>query len=449
MSEKYFVLVLLVATGLASCAVIAVKKPDKLIVDNSVNTPLTGIIAPNEVPAVTEPDELSLSQALALTLERNPELKSFSQTVRASEAKTIQAGLIPNPELSVQVEDMFGPYGGKSYSQATLQLSQIIELGSKRSARLDVARAAQDQSSNEYEVKRVEILTSLTDKFVRTIADEHLLQLAKKGEELARQGLQNIQRRSQAGGASELEEVKARVLLARSQIETEHSEHELLSSKRELAAFWGADSPKFSKISTNLFQSVLLPPFKEILSRVEHSLEIRKWATEKRLREAEKKLAEAKSVPNVALSAGPRHIETTNDQSFVVQFSVPLNIFDRNQGGRQEAAILNDKVSIDETASLLRLKTMLFGLYQEANHARTQLRAMKKEIVPQANRSLTIAQSGYNQGRFSYLDLLDAQQTLLEVSRENIEAAYALHSFTNSMERLLGAPLNGSDTKQN
>jgi len=104
---------------------------------------------------------------------------------------------------------------------------------------------------------------------------------------------------------------------------------------------------------------------------------------------------------------------------------------------------------VDEDASRLRLRTILFGLYQEAKHARSAVEIMKKEIVPQAERSLQIAQSGYDQGRFSYLDLLDAQRTLLEVSRENIEAAYSLHSYINSIERLLGAPLSNQEAAPN
>jgi outer membrane protein, heavy metal efflux system len=450
MDKKYFVIISFVIASSFACSVTPEPESKKPISNSLVTATFSrASIKKKEIFQSIEPAELSLPQALALTLERSPELKSFSHTVRVNEARIIQASLIPNPELSFQVEDAFGPFGSDSYSQATLQLSQIVELGDKRAARTDVARAISEQSSNDYEVKRVEVLTNLTEKFIRTSADEHLLKLARKGEELARHGLQNILKRSLAGGASELEEAKARVLVARSHITAEHVEHELNSSKRELVSYWGSENPKFSKISSNLFQSIALPSFQELDARIDQSLEIKKWVTEKRLREAEKKLAEAKSIPNLTISAGPRHIESMNDDSFVFQFSVPLNIFDRNQGARKEASILSDKVALDETTSRLRLKTALFGLFQEAKHAMTQLELMKKEIIPQAKKSLRIAQDGYDQGRFSYLDLLDAQRTLLDVLHENIEAAYSLHSYSNSIERLLGAPLKNEPVKQN
>ena len=451
MKRKFISSIIVGATAISSCSLDPTPSPTKLpVIYSAVVAP--PVISREEPLAETiEPKKLTLPQALALTLEKNPELKSFSYTLRAGEARIIQAGLRPNPEISLTVEDVLGTgkYNGGSQAQSTLQLSQIIELGDKRSARVGVANALRDQFKDDYEIKRVEVLTDLTSKFIRTAADEELSKLAEKGEQLAKQALQTIQKRSQAGGTSELEEAKARVLLARAHIAAEHAEHELITSKRELSSFWGASNPTFSELVTDLFQNVSLPSFEETASRIDQSLEIKRWVTEKRLREAEQKLAEAKSVPNIVLGGGPRRLEASNEESFVFQFSVPLTIFDRNQGARQEASVLKDKVDVDAGASHLRLLTTLFGLYQETKHSLTALERMKSEIIPQAERSLKIAQTGYDRGRFSYLELIDAQRTLLEVHRENIEAAYSLHSYVNSIERLLGSPLSNKESKIN
>jgi outer membrane protein, heavy metal efflux system len=387
-------------------------------------------------------ENLSLSQALALVLERSPLLQSFSKDVRIGEARVLQAGLLPNPDLSFSLEDAFGPFGNRSYSQATLQLSQLIELGGKRMARLKAARSFNDKLNDEYEIKRVDILASVTDKFIRTVADEHLLRLAKKGNHLAKESLDSIRRRLHAGGASELEEARARVLVARSHIAIEHAEHELLSSKRELSTFWGEDNPHFSHLTADLFHHTTLPHFDLLSARIAKSPEIQRWASEKRLREAEKRLADVKAIPDVLLGAGPRRLHATDSNSWVFQVTMPLNIFDRNQGARKESELLSDKASIDMSTKNLSLRTTLFSLLQEANHSRTELEVMKSEIIPQAERSLSIAQKGYDLGRFSYLELLDAQRTLLEAHRENIEAAYSFHSFVNSIEQLIGSSLN-------
>lgn len=438
MNKKYIATLIAGSSLLSGCSL--TNEEPKLLVDLSSKP--TQVEATSPSTTSSEPSNLTLPAALALTLERSPELKSYSQNVRVGEARTLQADLLPNPEISVAIEDAFGPYGNGSYSQATLLLSQVIELGGKRSARVNQAEAFHGQLKEEYEIKRVEVLSSLTDKFIRTVADEHLLKLAEKAEVITKKSLSNIQERAKVGGVSEVEEAKARVLVARAHIEAEHAEHELLSSKRQLSSFWGVDEPSFKQITTDLFQDTNLPTFEKLSSRIDSSPEIRKWANEKRLREAEKKLAESKAIPNIAIGAGPRRLHQSNEESWVFQLSVPLNIFDMNQGARQEAEVLSEKTVFDEEASRLKLRTTLFELYQEAKHSRTQLESMKNEIIPQAERALRAAQAGYEKGSLSYLELIDAQRTLVEVLRENIETAYSFHSFLNSIERLLGAPLN-------
>lgn len=438
MNDKFLITVFSII-GIVGCATKNHENPKQLADYSASKTPLVESLA-------EEPKDLTLSNALALTLEKNPELKTFSYDERVAEARIIQAKLIPNPEISVSLEDVLGTggYSGSSQSQSTLQLSQVIELGGKRTARGDVATALRDQFRDGYEIKRVEVLTSLTDKFIRTAADEHLLKLAEKAESLANKSLTNIKKRAEAGGVSELEETKAKVLLARAHIVKEHRKHQLLTSKKELSAFWGADDPKFTSINADLFQNIELPDLETLDATIDQSLEIKRWVNEKRLREAEQRLARAKSIPNVLIGGGPRRIESSNDDTWVFQFSMPLSIFDRNQGGREEAQALTEKVVVSEDATRIRLKTALFGLYQEMDHAKTELDTMKKEIIPEAEKSLKIAQDGYDKGRFSYLDLADAQKTLLEVYSENIEAAYSFHSYINASERLLGVSIKAN-----
>ena len=59
----------------------------------------------SDIPEITEPNgAIALREALALALMHNPELRAFSWEVRASEARTLQASLLPNPEIEVEVE---------------------------------------------------------------------------------------------------------------------------------------------------------------------------------------------------------------------------------------------------------------------------------------------------------------------------------------------------------
>ena len=86
---------------------------------------------------------ITLRKAVPLALMHNPELEAFSLERRVREARALQAGLLPNPDLEFMVEDALGSGGFSGFggSQATLQLSQLVELGGKRAARLRVAES--------------------------------------------------------------------------------------------------------------------------------------------------------------------------------------------------------------------------------------------------------------------------------------------------------------------
>src|SRR5213083_1121649 len=126
--------------------------------------------------------QVTLAQALALTLEQNPDLAAFSWDVRSAEARILQARLWPNPELGTQSEDI-----GFSLSQTTLQLSQLIELGGKRSARVREATFGHELARLDYETKRLDTL--------KKPAKPRLLNKRAVRWQWLRRGLSSIRRR--------------------------------------------------------------------------------------------------------------------------------------------------------------------------------------------------------------------------------------------------------------
>ena len=97
------------------------------------------------------PEEITLRDAFALALCLNPELKGFSYEVRAAEARTLQAGLLPNPELGVEVEEFDRAGEGSASSEMVIGLGQLIELGGKRKWRRQVAEIEGELAAWNYE----------------------------------------------------------------------------------------------------------------------------------------------------------------------------------------------------------------------------------------------------------------------------------------------------------
>lgn len=396
---------------------------------------------------IREPEgSLTLRDALALTLARNPALAVFALEDRIAEARVLQAGLRPNPDLTLTVEDVLGTgtLRGARQAETTLQLGQLVELGGKRAARREAAAAARASQQREYELERIERLAEATEKFIHVVGDQQELALAREAVAWTERALSAVRQRIQAGRASALEEKRALILLARSRIEEEHAEHELLSARVRLTALWGATKPAFEEAQADLFQLRSVPPLDQLLARLPASPQLQRWLTEQQLRDAEVKLARAQARPSLLVGGGLRRVEGSDEHALVLQFSMPLPVSDRNQGAVAEAQARREQVDLEQRDTQVRLHTLLFGLYQELIHKQTELESLDRVILPAAEEALALAQQGFEQGRFSQLDLLDARRTLLELKLEQIQAATAYHNFVVELERLLGEPLEAA-----
>jgi outer membrane protein, heavy metal efflux system len=448
----------LLVAGLIFELVGCVTKPpaeSQLPSESQARTPPDSPVDATKLPESAAPMKdptgvLTLGDALALALTENPELAPFAWQVRANEARMLQARLRHNPELGLQVEDILGTgnFRGGREAQTTLQLSQVIELGGKRAARTEVASQARGITKSEYELKRVEVLGDVTQRFIQVVANQHNLDLALTNRQLAEDALRTVQARVTAGKGSALEERKAQVALARGELLVEGARHELSAARKKLAASWRSTQPVFEKAEADLFARKPVPSFEGFASRISKSPEIARWVSEKKLREAEIKLADARRVPSVAVAGGIRHLAGPDDVAFVFGFSMPLQLSDRNQGGAAEARALLGRTEAEQKAAEVRLGMVLLGLYEEMAHDAHIMEGVQKGILPKAEDALAISRDGFAQGRLSYLEVLDAQRTIFDVKQEYIRAATSYHQFLVEMERLIGEPIEGAEPQQ-
>ena len=229
---------------------------------------------PTAVSPVEHPGEptgvLTLRQALALALLRNPELASAAWEVRAGEARTLQAGLLPNPEFEVEVENFAGSgeFRGFDAAETTIALSQVIELGGKRLRRVRVAALERDVAAWDYEAKRVDVFTATTKAFVEVLSAQAKLALNEELVRLADQVLRTVAARVQAGQVTPIEETRARVALSTSRIALERAGRELQAARERLAAVWGSTRPLFERVEGALERIVAVPSAEQLARRI-------------------------------------------------------------------------------------------------------------------------------------------------------------------------------------
>ncbi len=382
---------------------------------------------------------MSLGQAAEKVLRQNKDLQSFSLELRAHDGRMLQADLLPNPQLSVNPENVIGSRFFRQQIQNTVELSQLIELGGKRSKRLGVAEAEKEAALSAYELKRNEILSALNIRFVEVLSDQAMLKLMRRAKLLAEGMLRTVRERVKSGGGAGYEEPRTRVLLARAEIDEEHSEHELLSSKRLLASFWNEEEID-ATLSGDLLHLSPLPLLDGLYEKLATSPRVLQSQATQRLKRALLSLEEAKRAPDLTVGVGWRYGRSFDDQAAVASVAIPLQIFDRNQGNIAAASALSSAAAIEMEALPVRMKAAVFELYQELKHARTELELMEREILPQAESALRLLQEGYQLGRYSYTDLREAQSAVIENYAAQTKAALKYHTLSIELNQLLGGP---------
>ena len=405
----------------------------------------TDDMAAHQFPAPT--GVVTLRQAMAGALLRNPELASFSYEVRVREARALQAGLPPNPELGVEVENFAGTGATRSFDAAetTVSLSQLIELGDKRTRRINVAELDRDLAGWDYEAKRVAVLTEVTRRFVNVITAQRRLDLAQQSLALTDQVFKAVGKRVDAGAVPAVERTRAGVLVATSQIEVQRAQRDLDESKIQLAAVWAQTSSTFDSVSGELQATTAVPPLEKLAARISQNPDLARWTVELAQRQAAIELAKANATPNVTASAGVRRLSDSDDTALVVGLSLPLPLFDRNQGGIAEARFSQAKAHQERRAAEIRVGTALKVAHRSASTAYAEATTLQEKVLPAAQEAFTAIDKAYQQGTVGLLEVLDAQRTLLEARKQHIDAIGNYHAAVAELEGLIGQPLDQID----
>jgi len=391
---------------------------------------------------------LTLRTALSQALVKNQTLEAYSWEVRAKEARMLQTSRFPNPELGVEIENFGGSGATKSFdaAESTVQLSQLVELGGKRFHRGKTAALERDVAAWDYEAKRFDVLTGTTLAFIEVLALQEQIRLAGETLRLAEQVLDTVRKRIQAGKVSPLEETKASVNLTISQISEQTARRNLNAARQRLASWWGSGSPGFEEARGDLQTLAAIPPLESLQRLLHQNPEIARRDAELQQARTAVELEKANRIPDVTLSGGVRQFAESDDHALVVGIGLPLPLFDRNQGGIQEARANLAKAQAERKAVEVNLNAELVEAYQALAASHAEASALRDQVLPSAQQAFSSAQLGYQEGKFGFLDVLDAQRTLFEVKGQYVETVARFQKEKVTVDRLIGQSMDMAET---
>jgi cobalt-zinc-cadmium efflux system outer membrane protein len=300
----------------------------------------------------------------------------------------------------------------------------------------------------ERQAQQLDVLAEVARRFITLVAAQERVVFAQSARELAQRTLDAITTRVQAARSPEAERSRARITVTRARVEEQQAGSELRSARLALAALWGGHDPTFTHAKADLFTLDTVESFEELVRKLERNPDFVRFASEARLRDAELRLAQAQARPDITLRVGVGRFNDTRTTGLTAGFSMPLPLFDRNQGAIREAQVRRAQTDAQRQGALLRASAAVYGLYQQLAASRTSLQILRNDALPQAQQALDQTQYGYERGRFSYLELATAQQELLQLRATLIEVAADYHRELAEIERLTNEPVAADATAQ-
>ncbi|GGC62825.1 TolC family protein [Undibacterium terreum] len=376
---------------------------------------------------------LTLAAAIQRALLANPDLRATSRELEIAEAGMQQAAARPNPELALLSEGL-----QKENRTTTVQLNQLLELGGKRTARMAAAGLDRSVAAADLAAHRVDIQASVINAYFDVLAAQQRLQLAQAMQRVAGQVSDSARKRVTAGKVSPLEETRARVAEAGTRMELAQASSELIVARARLAAFWGSSNADFGELAEPEKNPGAALSLAGWMAKLVTAPQVSRARVEITRQQALIDVERSRRIPDITLSLGSKRDEQAGRTQTVVGISLPIPVFDSNKGSLLSALRREDKARDELAATENRLALEMAAAYQRHAQANAELEILRADILPGAQSAFDAASRGFELGKFSSLDVLDAQRTLFQARSQHLRALAESHRALAELHRLAG-----------
>jgi len=403
-------------------------------------------------PALAQPvetDGLTLDQAVTLALQSNPLLAAGEHAVSAAEARVDQAGLFPNPEIDLESENFggSGPFSNFGLAENTATITQPFVTGSKLKRRRAGAESERLLAGRDLESVRLDVIAGTTAAFYRVLVDQRRKALGNELLGLAESFAQTVQLRVEAGKVSPVEGTRAKIEVAQARARLVRAARELEAARARLAAMWGSGAPAFGPAVGTIPAPTLPPSLEQLKSYLLETPEIVRLDDLLEFQRRAVRIEQSLGKPDIRVSVGRRRFTDLGESAWVAGVSVPLPIFDRNQGSIRAAKFELQRTQRVVESVQITLDAQLADTFQRLHAAAQETIIVDREVVPSANAAFAAVETGYREGKFGFLDVLDAQRALFDARSLSLDNHEEYFLSRTELERLIGRSLGtGIDT---
>jgi cobalt-zinc-cadmium efflux system outer membrane protein len=382
----------------------------------------------------TAPDTsaIDLATAIRLALDQ-PGLRAAAHEVAATEAAVEQAGRLPNPELEYLRE---GQQAGTRTT--TVQINQPIELGGKRQARVASAQEAVGLARTELAARRQDIRADVIAGFYEVLVAQRRQELARALTELAGRSVEVAGKRVAAGKISPIDETKARLAAVDASTELNQATAALAIARTKLGALIGRPVDAIVLVE-HADQLPVARPLEALLAQARDGTAIQRARGQLAAQEAQAKVERAAPIPDLKLSVGTQRDDQVGKRQAVFGLALPLPLFNRNEGALRAALRRTDKARDELAAAQVSTASALTTAYTRYQVARDEATLLQRDVLPNAKSAYELTLKGFEYGKFSFLDVLDAQRTWFQTQSRQWNSMLEAYRAFADIERITSA----------
>ncbi len=401
---------------------------------------LLGLASPAlaQQAAPAQVSKLTLHDAIVRALAASPRLDASRASIAAATGSEQQTHLLPNPELGVEAENFAGSgaYSGFGGSEITYTASQFIELGGKREARQQAAAAERRTAEADLDAARLDLVRDVTLAYMDIVAAEENLRLGARARRHRREGACRCRAAVAAARDPLFQKSRAEVAFATASIARTRAQDALAAARQKLGRYWRAPLAADAVASDAFFTAAAPAPLTSYEGLLAQTPDIKRYALLREAREADADLARAGAVPDIRASVGLRQFPGGNGSAVVAGVSLPIPVFNQNQGEIARAAAEVTRAAGERRQAEFERAQQLADAWTQWQSAWSEIEALKKNALPQAERAFKQALNGYRLGGFEYLDVLDTQRAFFETRAALIAALSRLQAARAHVARL-------------
>jgi cobalt-zinc-cadmium efflux system outer membrane protein len=394
------------------------------------------------VPAQATPPAptLDLRQAFALTLDRHPDLRRLPLQQATLMAEADLAAQKPAWSAGASVENVLGTgaFRGADAAELTLSLGSVLEPQARRDARVGLAQSRLAGLDVAAEGRRLDLLAEVARRYLDVLALQEEAAALKTTLAQRRAAAAAARRRVGAGASPASVQLGAEAAVARAELELARSNAAADAARRRLAQMWGGEP--VGTVAGDLLALPDTPDFDQLVTLLERTPELQRFAGEARLREARLQLAQTQARPDIEWEVGLRRLQGSEDWALMGGLSVPLGNRRRAEPAIRAARAELDSLAIEREAGELDLRATLAEAHGRLQVDALAVQQLTENVLPALERAESAAGQAYRAGALSYLEWAQLQAELLSARRDRLAAARDFHRALIEIQRLTAEP---------